>query len=119
MTTEAAERTTPILPDVSVELIGQDGNAFNILGLVTRAMKRAGHGDRVEEFRTEATSGDYDHLLQTCMKWVSVGGPAAPLEDEELDPEDEEEEDPAEAEMEELEELAEEAAAEDEENDGA
>jgi hypothetical protein len=23
-------------------------------------------------FQAEATSGDYDHLLQTCMKWVDV-----------------------------------------------
>ena len=25
-----------------------------------------------EEFMEEATSGDYDHLLQTVMKWVDV-----------------------------------------------
>jgi hypothetical protein len=24
------------------------------------------------QFQTEATSGDYDHLLRTCMKWVEV-----------------------------------------------
>jgi len=25
-----------------------------------------------DAFMDEAMSGDYDHLLQTCMKWVSV-----------------------------------------------
>lgn len=61
-----------ILPDVKVKLVGTDGNAFAIIGAVRKAMKRAGHGDRVEEFTKEATSGDYDHVLQTCMKWVDV-----------------------------------------------
>jgi hypothetical protein len=60
------------LPDVKVQLTGTDGNAFALIGTVSRAMKRAGHGDKVEEFRTEAMSGDYDHLLQTCMRWVDV-----------------------------------------------
>lgn len=26
----------------------------------------------IDQFRKEATSGDYDHLLQTCMRWVDV-----------------------------------------------
>lgn len=30
--------------------------------------------DEIAEFRERATSGDYDHLLITCMKWVSVEG---------------------------------------------
>ncbi len=61
-----------ILPDVKVRLVGTDGNAFAVLGKVRRAMERAGHGDRVKEFFAEATSGDYDHLLGTAMKWVDV-----------------------------------------------
>jgi hypothetical protein len=60
------------LPDVTVQLTGEDGNAFAVMGAVTRAMKRAGHGDQVDTFRAEAMSGDYDHLLQTCMRWVNV-----------------------------------------------
>jgi hypothetical protein len=27
---------------------------------------------QVEEFSKDATSGDYDHVLQTCIKWVEV-----------------------------------------------
>jgi hypothetical protein len=59
-------------PDVVVQLTGEDGNAFAILGTVQRALRQAGHGDDVAEFFTEATSGDYDHLLRTCMRWVTV-----------------------------------------------
>jgi hypothetical protein len=28
--------------------------------------------DELAAFTTEATSGDYDHLLQTVMRWVDV-----------------------------------------------
>lgn len=60
-------------PEVEVKLVGEDGNAFAILGRVMKALGRAGIG-KVEqnEYLAEATSGDYDHLLQTTMKWVSV-----------------------------------------------
>jgi hypothetical protein len=59
-------------PDVEVELIGSDGNAFAVLGNVSKALRRAGHGDEVSAFMAEATAGDYDHLLGTCMRWVDV-----------------------------------------------
>lgn len=60
-------------PEVEVELEGSDGNAFVILGKVGGAMRRAGvPKTEIDEFHAEAQSGDYDHLLQTCMKWVDV-----------------------------------------------
>ncbi len=60
-------------PDIKVQLVGEDGNAFVVLGKVLRAMRRAGiDQDELDAFQKEATSGDYDHLLQTCMKWVTV-----------------------------------------------
>ncbi len=61
-------------PEVkTVKLVGEDGNAFAILGRVMRAMKLAGLPKEVQDaYFTEATSGDYDHLLQTTMKWVKV-----------------------------------------------
>jgi len=60
-------------PEISVQLVGQDGNAFAILGRVQKALRRGGV-DKAEqdEFMAEATSGDYNHLLQTCMKWVNA-----------------------------------------------
>ena len=60
-------------PEVTVKLTGSDGNAFAILGKVIQAMKRAGIGEEEwDAFMTEATAGDYDHLLQTVMRWVEV-----------------------------------------------
>lgn len=59
--------------DVTVKLLGQNGNAFFILGRVIDALKKAkASPDEIKAFREEATAGDYDHLLQTCMKWVNV-----------------------------------------------
>jgi hypothetical protein len=60
-------------PGVKVKLVGEDGNAFAILARVMKAMKSAGiPADLITEYHTEATSGDYDHLLRTTMKWVEV-----------------------------------------------
>jgi len=60
------------ITDVQVSLVGEDGNAFTILSRVTKALKRAGHGDLVDEFMEEATSGDYNHLLQTVLEYVET-----------------------------------------------
>lgn len=62
----------PRYPDVEVELVGQDGNAFAILGAVTRALRQAGHAEVVDEFMDEATAGDYHLLVATVMRWVEV-----------------------------------------------
>lgn len=63
----------PKYPHVDVQLTGEDGNAFAIIGRVRNAMRRAKVSEsEVTAFTNEATSGDYDHMLQTCMKWVSV-----------------------------------------------
>lgn len=60
-------------PQVTVELTAINGNAFAILGVVRSAMGRAGVSDEnIAAFVTEATSGDYDHLLQTCMTTVNI-----------------------------------------------
>ena len=60
-------------PAVTVTLVGQDGNAFSILGRVAKALAKAG-ADKEERdsFLDEAMSGDYDHLLATVMSWVTV-----------------------------------------------
>lgn len=60
-------------PEIEVELIGQDGNAFAVLGLVLREMRRAGLSEEErDEFVAEATGGDYDDLLATVQRWVEV-----------------------------------------------
>jgi hypothetical protein len=58
---------------VKVKLVGTDGNAFAILGKVIKALKAAGATpEELKEFQDQATSGDYDNLLATCMEWVEV-----------------------------------------------
>ena len=60
-------------PEIEVNLVGQDGNAFAVLGAVTQAMKKANlERSEIKQFQEEAMSGDYDHLLQTAMAWVTV-----------------------------------------------
>ena len=60
-------------PHVEVQLTGQDGNAFFIIGRVSEALRRKSvPAEEVEEFQQQATSGDYNHLLQTCCAWVTV-----------------------------------------------
>tara|TARA_R100000789_G_scaffold60093_1_gene57551 strand:+ start:236 stop:439 length:204 start_codon:yes stop_codon:yes gene_type:complete len=59
--------------DIDVQLTGKDGNAFAILAAVVKGLKKAGASPvEVDEFQQEAMSGDYDHLLQVCMRWVNV-----------------------------------------------
>ena len=58
--------------EVRVQLTGNDGNAFAIMGTVVKALRSEGHRDLVDEYRKEAMSGDYDHLLQTTMAYVHV-----------------------------------------------
>ena len=65
--------TTVKYPDIRVALSEVDGNAFSVMGAVRKALKRAGvEQAEVDGFTAEATAGDYDHLLRTCMRWVNV-----------------------------------------------
>lgn len=60
-------------PEIEVQLVGEDGNAFAIMGRVMAALKSAGvPKSEIDEYYKESTSGDYDNLLRTAAKWVSV-----------------------------------------------
>ena len=63
----------PKYPDITVRLIGENGNAFNILGICLRAMRQAGLSkEERDAFQAEATSSNYDHLLATCIEWFEI-----------------------------------------------
>ena len=47
-----------------------NGNAFAVMGAVQTALKRAGQGDKVEEYLDKAMSGDYNHLLAVSCDYV-------------------------------------------------
>ena len=56
-----------------VKLIGQDGNAFNIMGLCMRAAKKAGWSDEQwQVVLTKMMSGDYSNLLAVAMEYFNV-----------------------------------------------
>ena len=58
---------------IRVKLVGEDGNAFAILGRVRQALRRGGESrEFIEAFTKEATSGDYNHLLCPCMEVCAV-----------------------------------------------
>ncbi len=57
----------------TVQLTGQDGNVFAIIGAVTTALRRAGHMALAVEFRERAfTAEDYDAVLRLCCEYVEV-----------------------------------------------
>ena len=59
--------------NVDVDLVGQDGNAFMVLGICQKAARKAGIEDtKINQFLDEAKQGDCDHLLRTCMKYFNV-----------------------------------------------
>lgn len=63
----------PKYPDIEVELSGQDGDAFMIIGRVQRALRNAGvDKEEITRYVDEATSGDYDNVIQTTARWVEI-----------------------------------------------
>jgi hypothetical protein len=60
-------------PDVTAKLIGEDGNAFGIIGTVNRALKRAHGIDAADAFTAEAMNcTSYDALLCLVQNTVNV-----------------------------------------------
>lgn len=59
-------------PNITVAVVLSPANAYSILAIVSKALRDNDLADEIPAFLKEATSGDYDHLLQTCMKWVNV-----------------------------------------------
>ena len=59
--------------DIDVQLIGNDGNAFSIMGAVQKSLRRAGAShEELDQYFAEATAGNYDELLATTSRWVNI-----------------------------------------------
>ena len=57
----------------TVKLVGEDGNAFAIIGRVSAALQEAGYKEEyIEEYQKESESGDYNNLIMTATKYVNV-----------------------------------------------
>lgn len=64
--------TEPRYSDITVELSGNDGNAFAIMAAVRKALRRAGvSSEEVAEYIKQSQSGDYNNLLAVAMSWVN------------------------------------------------
>lgn len=60
-------------PQVTVKIVGGDGNAYAVLGAVKREMRRHKLTDeQYEEYEKEATADDYNHLLRVTMTYFNV-----------------------------------------------
>lgn len=55
----------------AVQVIGEDGNVFSIIGRVSRALKRAGEPELAKEWSEKAMScGSYDEVLRLMFNYV-------------------------------------------------
>ena len=60
-------------PRPVVQLTGEDGNAFFIIGKVRKALRDSGaSSEYINQFMEDSMSGDYDHVLQTVFKYAEV-----------------------------------------------
>ena len=65
--------STPKYPQIEVQLSGEDGNAYSIMGHVSGALRRAGvPKEERDAYLAESTAGGYDNLLCVAMAWVAV-----------------------------------------------
>lgn len=70
-------------------LVGQDGNAYALMGYTANALKREGLRELVDEMHKRATSGDYYHLIAVCDEYIDKANEKA-VENGYIEEEDEE-----------------------------
>ncbi len=65
---ERREKMKPTL-----QLIGEDGNAFMMIAKARRVLKKNGAtDDEIRAFTEDAESGDYDHVLAVLAKHFEI-----------------------------------------------
>lgn len=73
---------------VDCKLVGEDGNAFAIMGRVREAMRKAKWTpEEIKQYTDAAMKGDYNHLLSISMDYVNDTG----SDDEETEETDDDE----------------------------
>jgi hypothetical protein len=59
---------------VNVKLVGEDGNAFSIMGRVVNQMKKDKWSkEEIDDYLKQAKSDDYDTLLPVTVDYVDEG----------------------------------------------
>jgi hypothetical protein len=66
--------TSPEFKKVKVRLTGEDGNAFAIMGRVSRALKASGQREAAAEYIRRAMAADYYTLLAVTMEYIDDVG---------------------------------------------
>jgi hypothetical protein len=78
------EIVTPMTPEFTsekaqsrrkprVKLIGEDGNAFSIMGRVASALRKAGYSQQeINEYQAKSMGGNYDNVLQVAMEYCEI-----------------------------------------------
>ena len=55
------------------DLCGVDGNAYSVMGYVTRAVRKEGRSQiEINSYLKDAQSADYDHLLATSVVMIDT-----------------------------------------------
>lgn len=64
----------PKYPNIRVKLIGENGNVFNLMGIIAKALRKNGvGGPELSKFTSEVMfAGGYDDALRIMMEWVTV-----------------------------------------------
>lgn len=67
------QTTTKRLTDLQVKVIGEDSNIFNLLGLVTKELKRNGYRDLAKELPPQIFDcKSYDKAIAILDKYVEL-----------------------------------------------
>ena len=57
----------------TVQLIGENGNVFNVIGKTKKALERAGMREEAKAFTDKAfAAGSYDEVLRLVMDYCEV-----------------------------------------------
>ena len=70
-----------------VQLVGENGNVFNLLGICTRALKRADQYEEAQKLQERVMScGSYNEALAIMLEYVDeTGGSDSDDEDDSYD----------------------------------
>lgn len=53
------------------QIVGADGNVYNLIGICSKALKRAGYDDKAKEMSDRVmSSSSYDEALSIMMEYV-------------------------------------------------
>lgn len=71
------KETTALREKPDCQLIGQDGNIFNLMGIAARSLRQNGMASEAQEMtsRISSQAGSYDDALGIIGEYVNITGP--------------------------------------------